>query len=309
MSQDSPAPWVSVRAVTWVLDEAPDVPANLLPTLISLARHADTDGRGCWLSKHRLAWNTRKGEEQVKRDLRQLRDRGLIRLGDQGLVAHLPADKRPTVYDLAVERKRDPYVPAAGGLVGSPGDRGNSQVPSRGDSQVPPGAERGNPQVRTGEPGGVSGGTHRFPKEDPEEDLKKRSLRASAEQTIRERTDATEDETREVLRRIIAKHDPSSPDAYVRRMAKAGDLPAWLSELRDERPQQPPSAARNGRECPHGDLGGATLHPHTQEPLCPLCRRHVRICDQDRLYCRECQAIREAAGWPPDPRAVYDEAG
>lgn len=285
--------------MAWVLDEAPDVPANLLPTLVSLARHADADGRGCWLSKHRLGWNARKTEQQIKRDLKQLRDLGLVRLGDQGLVAHLPADKRPTVYDLAVERKREPYAPPTGGLAGTPAhDRGSSQGPSRGASEG-----------KAGGPTGPSGGPWKDPKEDPEDDLKKRSLRAAAEQTIRKHTDATEDETRELLRRIIAKHTPSSPDAYIRRMAKEGDLPTWLAELRAERPQQQPPVVRAGRECPHGELGGATLHPHTQEPLCPLCRKHTRNCDLDPLYCPDCQDIREAAGLPPDPRAVYDEAG
>ncbi|MDB4872511.1 MAG: hypothetical protein JWL97_3515, partial [Gemmatimonadales bacterium] len=217
-------------------------------------------------------------------------------------------DKRPTVYDLAVERKRDPYVPAAGGLVGSPGDRGNSQVPSRGDSQVPPGAERGNPQVRAGEPVGVGGGTSRFPKEDPEEEREKRSPRATPERTIREHTDATEDETKELLRRITAKHDPTSPAAYVRRMAETGDLSQWLTDLRAERPEQPPTV-RAGPECPHGELGGATLHPRTQQPLCPICRAHTTACKRDPLYCPTCQGIRAAGGLPPDPRLAYDEAG
>lgn len=294
MSEDSPTPWVSVPAVAWVLDEAPDVPANLLPTLVSLARHADADGRGCWLSKHRLGWNARKTEQQVKRDLKQLRDLGLIRLGDQRLVAHLPADKRPTVYDLAVEKRREPYAPPTGGLAGTPvHDRGSSQGPSRGALE----GQAGGPTRQSGGPW-----------KDPKEDLKKRSLRATAEQTILASTDATEDETIELLRRIIAKHAPSSPVAYVRRMAEAGDLTGWLAELRAERPLPPP-AARAEAECPHGELGGAVLHPHTRQPLCPLCRVHTRRCEADPLYCPECQAIREAAGLSPDPRAMYDEAG
>ncbi|MGI8333522.1 hypothetical protein ACRYCC_26515 [Actinomadura scrupuli] len=299
MSEDSPAPWVSVRAVAWVLDEAPDVPANLLPTLVSLARHADADGRGCWLSKHRLGWNARKTEQQVKRDLKQLRDLGLIRLGDQRLVAHLPADKRPTVYDLAIEKRRKPYVPPAGGLAGTPVHRGASQGPSRGALEG-----------QAGGLAGQSGGPSRAPKEGLEEDLEEGSLHASAERTIQESTGATEDETREILRRIIAKHDPASPAAYVRRMAAAGHLAAWLATLRAERPEpERPLVVRAGVECPHGELGGATLHPHTQLPVCPLCRAHVRLCEVDPLYCPECQAIREAAGLPPDLRALYDEVG
>lgn len=98
--------YVSWQTVAWVLDDAPGLPPRLVGTLVGLARHADGDGRGAYPSRERLAGYTRKSDTQIKRDLKDLQALGLIRPGDQGLASHLRADRRPTVYDLAIERKR-----------------------------------------------------------------------------------------------------------------------------------------------------------------------------------------------------------
>ena len=42
----------------------------------------------------------------MRNDLAKLQQRSLIRPGDQSLAAHIPADCRPVVYDLALERKQ-----------------------------------------------------------------------------------------------------------------------------------------------------------------------------------------------------------
>ncbi|MFD7705610.1 helix-turn-helix domain-containing protein [Streptomyces sp. NPDC059786] len=104
---------MSKEAMDWALELAPPMPAQLVATLSGLARHADKKGRGAYPSVARLAAYTCKAERSVQRDLKQLRDLGLIRLGDQTAAAHLPEGKRPDVYDLAVERT----VP--GGRAGS----------------------------------------------------------------------------------------------------------------------------------------------------------------------------------------------
>jgi hypothetical protein len=88
----------------WALEHAPPMPAQLVATLSGLARHADKKGRGAYPSVARLAAYTCKAERSVQRDLKQLRELGFIRLGDQSKAAHLPEGKRPEVYDLAVER-------------------------------------------------------------------------------------------------------------------------------------------------------------------------------------------------------------
>ncbi|XIG78690.1 hypothetical protein C1N81_39400 [Streptomyces sp. SGAir0957] len=86
----------------WALEKAPPMPAQLVATLTGLARHADKKGRGSYPSVARLAAYACKAERSVQRDLKQLRELGLIRLGDQSKAAHLPQGKRPEVYDLAL---------------------------------------------------------------------------------------------------------------------------------------------------------------------------------------------------------------
>jgi hypothetical protein len=88
----------------WAMEFAPPMPSQLVPVLCGLAYHADSKGRGSYPAVPRLAAYACKATRQVRRDLRQLEDLKLIREGDQSKAAHLPADKRPTVYDLAMER-------------------------------------------------------------------------------------------------------------------------------------------------------------------------------------------------------------
>mgnify|MGYP001952389855 CR=1 FL=1 len=90
--------------MAWALRDAPDVPAHCVGVLIGLANHAGPDGRGAYPSQRLLASYARKTVRQVRTDLRKLEELGLIRPGDPRLVEHLPADKRPQVWDLAIER-------------------------------------------------------------------------------------------------------------------------------------------------------------------------------------------------------------
>jgi hypothetical protein len=94
---------VSIEAMKWAVEYAPPMPSQLVATLTGLAYHADKRGRGAYPSVPRLAAFTCKDRRSVQRDLKQLRELKLIRLGDQSLAAHLPAGKRPEVYDLALE--------------------------------------------------------------------------------------------------------------------------------------------------------------------------------------------------------------
>jgi hypothetical protein len=99
---------VSVQAITWVLEKAPEVPPHLVALLLSMANHANEHGRGSYAGVTTLAWYTRKNERSVRRDIDQALELGLIRLGDQRFVLHIDPDKRPVVYDLAMERERNP---------------------------------------------------------------------------------------------------------------------------------------------------------------------------------------------------------
>ncbi|MGH8881053.1 MAG: helix-turn-helix domain-containing protein, partial [Stackebrandtia sp.] len=94
---------MSVEAITWALRDAPDVPPHLVSTLFGLANHADPNGKGAFPGLARLASYTRKEQRVVRKDLTALLKLGLIRKGDQRLISHIRPDKRPVVYDLAIE--------------------------------------------------------------------------------------------------------------------------------------------------------------------------------------------------------------
>jgi hypothetical protein len=98
---DEATAWVGRRAVAWVIDEAP-VPADLAFTLTVIARRCDENGRGSYQSLRTIAEKAGKSEAQAARDIRRLRDLGLLLLGDQSLPGRhgIPAGQRPTVYDL-----------------------------------------------------------------------------------------------------------------------------------------------------------------------------------------------------------------
>lgn len=97
---------MSVEAIVWALNEAPDVPPSCLAVLVGLANHAHSDGRGAHPSQERLAHYARKSARSVRNDLAELQRRGLIRRGDQRHAAFMPVDRRPVVWDLAMERRR-----------------------------------------------------------------------------------------------------------------------------------------------------------------------------------------------------------
>lgn len=92
--------------MAWALVQAPDVPPQCVSLLIGLANHADSRGRGAYAGQKLLAGYARKSDRSVRNDLDVLLERGIIRRGDQSLAGHIPADCRPVVYDLAMERKQ-----------------------------------------------------------------------------------------------------------------------------------------------------------------------------------------------------------
>jgi hypothetical protein len=93
---------MSLRATTWALyDVGPDLAdAQARLILLVLADNADDDGRGAAVSKRTMAVATGLGESTIYRRLRALQESGLIAPGDDRIVAYLPADKRPRVWDL-----------------------------------------------------------------------------------------------------------------------------------------------------------------------------------------------------------------
>jgi hypothetical protein len=98
---------VAIAAMKWVLEDAPVLPAQCFAVLMVLADKADESGCAAYPSQKTLAKRARKSERSVRNDLATLEDLKLIRRGDQSLVAHFPADRRPVVWDLAIELKAD----------------------------------------------------------------------------------------------------------------------------------------------------------------------------------------------------------
>lgn len=137
-------PAVSVEAVSWALNDAPDVPPQCLAVLIGLANHAHANGRAAYPSQERLAHYARKSTRSVRTDLATLERLGLIRRGDQRHVAHLPTDRRPVVWDLAMERRRT--VPASLDPFAEPQSGRPAEIPEPVDNR----AEAGFPPVPTG---------------------------------------------------------------------------------------------------------------------------------------------------------------
>jgi hypothetical protein len=94
---------VSLRAILWALNDAPVQDPQDVLILVAMADHAHEDGTASWASKDTIAKKARCSESTVKRRVRALESAGVIRPGDQQLVAHLRADRRPRVWDLALD--------------------------------------------------------------------------------------------------------------------------------------------------------------------------------------------------------------
>lgn len=148
---------MSVQAMTWVLDEAPDLPHHLVATLMTLANYADKEGRNAFPAQSVIADHVRKSERMVRRDLQQLQDLKLLVEGDQRVVAHIRPDRRPVVWNLCTERKRSDASP-----------RGESKSSKRVDDRKrtsprkPATTGSGRPPVTVN-----SGGTERPPETTP----------------------------------------------------------------------------------------------------------------------------------------------
>ncbi|MEG3634016.1 helix-turn-helix domain-containing protein [Micromonospora palythoicola] len=126
------------------MNDAPDVPPACLAVLIGLANHAHANGRAAYPSQERLAHYARKSTRSIRTDLATLERLGIIRRGDQRHVFHLPTDRRPVVWDLAMERRRT--VPGSLDPFAEPASGKPTEVPEAVDNRP----EAGFPPVETG---------------------------------------------------------------------------------------------------------------------------------------------------------------
>lgn len=140
----------------------------------ALCNRADPDGTNAWPSIAYLAERAECSERTVIRKLEYLLEHGFIREGNQHFVNHIRADRRPVVYDVALDQEtratweeahtaapRRSKAAAAGAKRRLPtaADRSpeGPSEPSRGDIAVSGRAPRGDnlsprePQVKRGD--------------------------------------------------------------------------------------------------------------------------------------------------------------
>lgn len=94
---------MSYQASSWALRDAPvGADSTARNILMALAEYADPAGRGAWPSVDTICVLVRKKRRCVLGHLSRLECSGVIRRGDQRLVAHIRADRRPVVWDLCM---------------------------------------------------------------------------------------------------------------------------------------------------------------------------------------------------------------
>lgn len=90
----------------WVLEDAPVENHGELAVLYALAERANDRGECAWPSQEWIAFRARCTDRTVRNHLRALESRGVIRKGNPKFVDHVPANRRPTVWDLNLEAVR-----------------------------------------------------------------------------------------------------------------------------------------------------------------------------------------------------------
>ncbi|MFE7620594.1 helix-turn-helix domain-containing protein [Streptomyces sp. NPDC057496] len=124
---------MSYQAQTWVDEHGVDLCKNggEAFVLVRIANHTGPGMRGCYASAGSIARLCKMGRSTVLKHIRELVARGVLLPGDPALTEHLPADKRPPVYDLVAGHDagcvgthtiRDDCRPAAGVQIEHPQD-------------------------------------------------------------------------------------------------------------------------------------------------------------------------------------------
>lgn len=97
---------MSFKVTSWALNEAPvEQPVQVL-ILVAMAERCNDDGTCSYQSVKTIASKARISPRTVHREFKNLETMGVIRRGNQSATEHLPVNRRPVVYDLAVELRR-----------------------------------------------------------------------------------------------------------------------------------------------------------------------------------------------------------
>lgn len=131
---------MSNAAVAWALraSKSGKMDASHRLVLLVLADHAHEDGSAAWPSQDRIARILGITTRSVRRSLSWLEANQRISRGDQKIVGHLPADKRPVVWDLPTHEEVElSTAPARDRTVSSPRTRATGRSrPERPDGLV-----------------------------------------------------------------------------------------------------------------------------------------------------------------------------
>lgn len=216
----------------WAMESAPVSDPTQVLLLISLAAKADDDGTRSWPSAAWLAERARCSVRSVRRHMAELEQAGVIRRGDQSSVQHLRGDRRPVVWDLAMEAESTP--------------RGDIVAPR----QVTPGQSvtplRGVNLSRRSTPRGDSGGIHGVTAVADNKSLDKSLVLTHAgEQT-----------------KVAASHFDAWWDAYPRKAGKGAARKAYARASRVVGHQVLLDAATRYRSDPNRS-DAFTAHPST----------------------------------------------
>lgn len=137
--------------MTWALEHAPVTDPTQVIILIALADRATDDGTGAWPSANWIADRARCSTRTVRRHLASMENAGVIRRGDQRSVAHLRIDRRPVVWDLAMEvRAEHQAVEDDLPLTRNTATRGDTLTPRQAGDQETAGQQGDNLSGRAG---------------------------------------------------------------------------------------------------------------------------------------------------------------
>lgn len=102
---------MSLKAMIWVMEDAPTEDWGELAVLYALADRANDDGTAAFPSQSWIADRARCTDRGVRNILKRLEGRGIIAKGDPRLVEYIRADRRPTVWnlDLSLKRQEQPF--------------------------------------------------------------------------------------------------------------------------------------------------------------------------------------------------------
>jgi hypothetical protein len=148
---------------------------------------------------------------------------------------------------------------------------GDQSLGATGGTLTSQGANGTRLKVPTGAPQGASGATH----QESSTSQPSSSAPAAADAIRAAVPGATDNEIEIYLANIAKERAPANLARYVAAM-KAASHVTGLAAIRAERERAAAAAAIDtagrGPACEHGVRGGASTHPSTGLPLCPLCR-------------------------------------